>query len=254
MNLKRRTGFTLIELLVVIAIIAILAAILFPVFARAREQARKTSCTSNMRQITTAMLMYAQDYDERFPAGKSDCSHGPFDSWNRATPPLGIDDFHMQAQWYAVLVDPYIKTRELFRCPSANQGIFKDWFSGGQSPARMRELGFNFTGIDYEWKLAYALASRCGRGMAAYALPAVQMMIIENWHTGAPHDGENYWTGDIRSANNVGFNDGHVKFMRMSQHKQRRCDGNRNDIDLHWGVHINDCGWDWEPSNTVDWP
>src|SRR5579872_3878616 len=64
--MRRRTGFTLIELLVVIAIIAILAAILFPVFARAREQARKTSCLSNLKQIGTASMMYAQDYDENY--------------------------------------------------------------------------------------------------------------------------------------------------------------------------------------------
>ncbi len=63
----RRTGFTLIELLVVIAIIAILAAILFPVFAKAREKARQASCNSNLKQIGTAAQMYAQDYDERFP-------------------------------------------------------------------------------------------------------------------------------------------------------------------------------------------
>src|SRR3954447_14532228 len=63
LQMKRR-GFTLIELLVVIAIIAILAAILFPVFARARDAARKTTCTSNIKQLGTAILMYAQDYDE----------------------------------------------------------------------------------------------------------------------------------------------------------------------------------------------
>src|SRR5512146_1538478 len=63
----KRHGFTLIELLVVIAIIAILAAILFPVFAKAREQARKTACISNIKQLGLASLMYVQDYDETFP-------------------------------------------------------------------------------------------------------------------------------------------------------------------------------------------
>ena len=62
-----KRGFTLIELLVVIAIIAILAAILFPVFAKAREKARQTTCLSNVKQITLGILQYAQDYDERFP-------------------------------------------------------------------------------------------------------------------------------------------------------------------------------------------
>lgn len=65
----KRNGFTLIELLVVIAIIAILAAILFPVFAQARESARTTSCLSNMKQIGLGVKMYAQDYDEEFPMG-----------------------------------------------------------------------------------------------------------------------------------------------------------------------------------------
>ena len=62
-----KKGFTLIELLVVIAIIAILAAILFPVFARAREKARQSTCLSNVKQIGLAILMYVQDYDERMP-------------------------------------------------------------------------------------------------------------------------------------------------------------------------------------------
>ena len=66
--MKRRSGFTLIELLVVIAIIAILAAILFPVFAQAREKARQITCASNLKQIATAMHMYSQDFDERIPS------------------------------------------------------------------------------------------------------------------------------------------------------------------------------------------
>lgn len=94
-------GFTLIELLVVIAIIAILAAILFPVFARAREAARATQCKSNLKQINTGILMYAQDYDEILPFG----GHGG-PAPNR---------------WHTI-VEPYIKNTGVFRCPSYNVG------------------------------------------------------------------------------------------------------------------------------------
>src|SRR2546421_9538539 len=74
---RTKAGFTLIELLVVIAIIAILAAILFPVFAKAREAARKTSCTSNLKQISTAFLMYSQDYDETMPPWTANAGADP---------------------------------------------------------------------------------------------------------------------------------------------------------------------------------
>ena len=80
-NLSQSAGFTLIELLVVIAIIAILAAILFPVFAQAREKARQTTCLSNEKQMGTAMLMYTQDYDEGFPMLQYVDANGGFVSW-----------------------------------------------------------------------------------------------------------------------------------------------------------------------------
>ncbi len=94
-------GFTLIELLVAIAIIAILAAILFPVFGRARENARRTSCLSNLKQIGLSIVQYCQDYDEKFPLG------------NRT------DDFGTNAggSWQ-VDVQPYTKSLQVFRCPS----------------------------------------------------------------------------------------------------------------------------------------
>ncbi|MBU0610456.1 MAG: DUF1559 domain-containing protein [Armatimonadetes bacterium] len=95
-----RRGFTLIELLVVIAIIAILAAILFPVFAKAREKARQASCLSNVKQIMLAVLQYAQDYDERFPAGY----YNNWNSVNAYTPMVGIM--------------PYAKNTQMFICPS----------------------------------------------------------------------------------------------------------------------------------------
>jgi prepilin-type N-terminal cleavage/methylation domain-containing protein/prepilin-type processing-associated H-X9-DG protein len=100
-----RRGFTLIELLVVIAIIAILAAILFPVFARAREKARQTSCLSNIKQIGLGSLMYCQDYDEMF-FGHIQGTRNTF------YPPAGIF-----LNW-AQQVYPYVKNEGLFVCPS----------------------------------------------------------------------------------------------------------------------------------------
>lgn len=247
---KQRRGFTLIELLVVIAIIAILAAILFPVFAKAREAGRKASCTSNLKQIMTGMLMYTQDYDEKYPAGKSNCSHGPFDSWMQ-TPGSGVDDFHMQAFFYAYMIQPYVKNTGLFHCPSAPDNNWKDWFSGGGAPNFMRNAGFKT--MDYEWKLSDALAARCGYSSASYQVPANMAMVFENWNSGAPHDGSREEARHVTSSINVAFADGHVKYMRNSQHRQTIC-GSGAYTDFHWRVHDFDCGWDWNPQNTLDWP
>ena len=99
-----RYGFTLIELLVVIAIIAILAAILFPVFAQAREKARATSCLSNTKQTGLAVLMYVQDYDETYP-------HAAF--WDATKP------FAESYLWTSQrCIQPYIKSKGLYACPS----------------------------------------------------------------------------------------------------------------------------------------
>ena len=98
----KRRGFTLIELLVVIAIIAILAAILFPVFARAREKARQSSCLSNLKQLGLGLLMYSQDYDERLPASYqwvTEPNQWPLFSWRHA-------------------MLPYIKNSQIHVCPS----------------------------------------------------------------------------------------------------------------------------------------
>ncbi len=96
-----KRGFTLIELLVVIAIIAILAAILFPVFARAREKARQASCLSNVKQISLAILMYVGDYDECFP-------------FLYNVPPVG------SRYGLAQLIQPYIKNAQVYNCPSSD--------------------------------------------------------------------------------------------------------------------------------------
>jgi prepilin-type N-terminal cleavage/methylation domain-containing protein/prepilin-type processing-associated H-X9-DG protein len=103
---RTRSGFTLIELLVVIAIIAILAAILFPVFAKAREKARQTSCLSNLKQLGLAVLQYTQDYDERFP-------------WYRNVAIAGYNDGVCSGgQSYLSTIIPYVKNVQIFTCPS----------------------------------------------------------------------------------------------------------------------------------------
>jgi prepilin-type N-terminal cleavage/methylation domain-containing protein/prepilin-type processing-associated H-X9-DG protein len=102
---RRAVGFTLIELLVVIAIIAILAAILFPVFAQARERARSTSCLSNMNQILKAELMYTQDYDEMLP--RLVCINMP-----------GIPSTTKQRYSILDALQPYLKNTQVFQCPS----------------------------------------------------------------------------------------------------------------------------------------
>lgn len=98
-QLRTKKAFTLIELLVVIAIIAILAAILFPVFGRARENARRSSCQSNLKQIGLGLLQYTQDYDEKWPA------------WSR------IDCSGARHYWVEQTA-PYIKSTQVFACPS----------------------------------------------------------------------------------------------------------------------------------------
>ncbi len=110
----RPSAFTLIELLVVIAIISILAAILFPVFAQARERARQAACISNLKQIGTAFAIYCQDYDERLPDRrdlKSSLPGGfrPWTSW----PP-----FDPRSGWAAVALHPYTKNDQIWSCPS----------------------------------------------------------------------------------------------------------------------------------------
>ncbi|HOJ21967.1 MAG TPA: DUF1559 domain-containing protein [Armatimonadota bacterium] len=123
---KGRSAFTLIELLVVIAIIAILAAILFPVFARARENARKSSCQSNLKQLAMGILQYAQDYDERFPYANR--TGIPLSS----PPPGGFwyQEGGSGSAFWPQMVYPYINNLEVFTCPSGARAYASGPFRG----------------------------------------------------------------------------------------------------------------------------
>jgi prepilin-type N-terminal cleavage/methylation domain-containing protein/prepilin-type processing-associated H-X9-DG protein len=132
-NRSHRRAFTLIELLVVIAIIAILAAILFPVFAQAREKARAISCTSNLKHLAMGLIMYTQDYDETLPQWRWDHSYsagspGPGEVKNDAT----------SIWWNAIF--PYVKSAGVYTCPdntytftTAQDGHW-GWFTSPMNP------------------------------------------------------------------------------------------------------------------------
>jgi len=130
MTFVKKRGFTLIELLVVIAIIALLAAILFPVFARARENARRASCQSNLKQMGLAFMQYTQDYDEKLPGatdGGTGNGEGEPDGWIYYSK-FGLDDTSGKVVDQAVF-DPargslftYVKSAQLYVCPSDRRG------------------------------------------------------------------------------------------------------------------------------------
>ena len=148
---RGRKAFTLIELLVVIAIIAILAAILFPVFAQAREKARQTSCLSNVKQLGLGVMMYGQDYDETFPIG----------GWNAATGTAS-------SRWY-VDVAPYIKNVQIRNCPSSPAKV------DGSSGSAYGSAGW---GTDYGLNISLS-NWQSGTKHAVLAAPAGLVMISE---------------------------------------------------------------------------
>ncbi|MCC6731045.1 MAG: DUF1559 domain-containing protein [Chthonomonadales bacterium] len=224
---RRRTGFTLIELLVVIAIIAILAAILFPVFAQAREKARAVSCLSNMKQVSLAMLMYAQDSDESFAINRR---FGP----DPAAP-----------QWYYTwryAVQPYVKSDPLWLCGSAPQHLneFK-WTElngpfivpqGCIADGSMTIDDYNATPRRWRGFANYASNGHWSwydnrLGLAYFEKPAGIILLVdmrdfwpdmEAW-TIPWNFGDGYGAiGCYHSrGNNWAFVDGHVKWQRIAQ-------------------------------------
>ena len=180
----QKKGFTLIELLVVIAIIAILAAILFPVFARARENARKTNCLSNVKQIMVGVMAYVQDYDEKYPMYYAGTT-------------TDTTLFSYPYVWWDSMVQPYIKNLKIYRCPSTSAAISY--------------------GDDYGWN-HNVFAVGTGKTLATVEQPAGLMFMTEKGAGGGPyvHSGTYYACADRHmNGANVGFADGHAKWWKM---------------------------------------
>jgi prepilin-type N-terminal cleavage/methylation domain-containing protein/prepilin-type processing-associated H-X9-DG protein len=209
-----KRGFTLIELLVVIAIIAILAAILFPVFAKAREKARQTSCLSNVKQIVLGMLQYAQDYDERMPHGYSSAAPGP---------------------WY-YLIDPYMKSTQILKCPSekstaaCSYGVpYYNMFHDYGAPR-----GFALGRID-----SPAECLLMGETERTGGIPTWYYYTPKNW--AYPYDVANgpgnriADPGRHNEGSNIGFVDGHAKWI-----------GTKTLQNTQWS------GWQTQPAGSVN--
>ena len=217
-----RKGFTLIELLVVIAIIAILAAILFPVFAKAREKARQVACLSNEKQMGMALLQYVQDYDEFFPLRYTDVT--------KATKPS-----HQQ-NWKDELY-PYIKSLAVFKCPSNPAGQVVD--NNGYFPA-----GYSFWLPDFPQFLGHGAAYP--QPLAGLEYPSNSLIILETSWTfpdtgpyltyeepspglsgGTPNSdppnppccevaGPSSWnSGHSKNSGNIVYMDGHAKYRHL---------------------------------------
>ena len=204
-------GFTLIELLVVIAIIAILAAILFPVFAQARERARAISCVSNMKQIGLALIMYTQDNDETYPASQI------------VTAPINgepVGGFNSSLRWRTPIdtqLQPYIKNDGVWACPSDSSPILKvdtSYFHDGKydpalggkltrrtyaycntiNTAQANAIDLNTGLSDRNSATGYAMASvDASSDTVAYVEPPTDTSGDVSWELGAYNGG--YFTG-----------------------------------------------------------
>lgn len=205
----KRRGFTLIELLVVIAIIAILAAILFPVFAKAREKARQASCLSNVKQLSLGMLMYAQDYDETIVAYADHGCYSP-----AITSPL-TGNPTTRLSWYEMIF-PYLKNKQILHCPSkANLAYNTDYGVNYNDVSGCATTPRRMSYVKYPAEALLLADSRC------YPTTACGYPIIYSMVTWRPVDANRIWNGIAADQHNEGANcafvDGHAKWLQKGK-------------------------------------
>jgi prepilin-type N-terminal cleavage/methylation domain-containing protein/prepilin-type processing-associated H-X9-DG protein len=229
----KRGGFTLIELLVVIAIISILASILFPVFARARENARRTSCISNMKQLGMAMMQYVQDNDDYYPS----VARGTVE-----TPPNGYQWYGNNWFWPMILY-PYYQSSAVFVCPSSTR---VDMVSGKPAPFRGNYSANNRVLRSGSWlpikstvvtapSTVYAMleGGYVSLSPADAVAPSGQWSYLPGTgELGVPYSGtinsfleSDYQKGRHFGGVNVSFADGHVKWLssKIVLEEARKC-------------------------------
>ncbi len=226
--MTEKRGFTLIELLVVIAIIAILAAILFPVFAQAREKARQITCASNLHEVTLAMIMYTQDYDETTPMVRHDRTPGGIVT---PTNPQGLKDYD-----YYVILQPYIKNVDMFFCPDRNQWPLRSngkpvCEDGNYSQHECLGYGYNQGWVsDGGYGMVMPQSSdgnRYGRSLASITSPAQTVAYGDTYDTptySVTADNifstlpDGYSSASVRHMQMLefGFADGHVKPIKFN--------------------------------------
>ena len=233
---RNSAAFTLIELLVVISIISLLAAILFPVFARARENARRASCMSNVKQMALAFMQYTQDYDERLPLYQR-CSAqqpvGGLRGWNTSSCP------GQAAQPWNNQIQPYVKSTQIFNCPSAKYGE-------GEEAVEYKGAATNPPNWSYGYNRYVAFGflvssgnppvdiDKPGLSLAAIPQPTVTPLVMDStyyltdpnhqcvnktmnpWCTDPNNDSSDPPNPRHLDTFNIAFADGHVKSAKIN--------------------------------------
>lgn len=224
-------GFTLIELLVVIAIIAILASILFPVFARARENARRASCQSNLKQLGLGILQYVQDYDERFPTSydlvtftASPSTYVAVQDSNASMPSRNYymaenPEANGNNRTWMDLIFPYVKSLQIYRCPSMDYDI-------ASAANRRAHYGYSVALSGHvEYGITYGRTANTSIAMAGIQSPSQLLMLADfrssrplynTWYLPQLNDLTSETATPHLDGGNITYADGHVKWQTRS--------------------------------------